>query len=406
MKLHHRLLLTSLVLTLSLGLAPTVMAADPEAKGGLLRGEVTAIADASLTVQTPRAEVTLLTDEKTVFQVPGVKDATLDDLTVGDFVVIQAVRNGDPPPLARHVVVIPNGSLEDVILWGIVTTVDDTVFQLRIRRGKVTVFTDENTVFRIPGIDEPTAADLKEKMPVVVMGQYRDDDQSFHASAVAAIPGRIIRRHVVCGELAAIDGDTLVLTTNRDGDEVHIQTIDETTFRVRGLENATIDDLNVGDRIVALGHKEENEDFIARSVIVVPWRPRRIVVRGEVTSAGDSFLALETSHRGELAFAITDETQFRIPGKDDPGLDDITVGDKVAVLGYKDRDGNLIARIVGKLPENAGQIIIRGDVTAIEGTTLQIETADGPVTVLTDRHTRFRIPGDDTPGLEDIARSD
>ena len=61
---------------------------------------------------------------------------------------------------------------------------------------------------------------------------------------------------------------------------------------------------------------------------------------------------------------------------------------------------------MGKLPANLRRHIVRGAVTAIEGRTLQVETADGPVTVHTDESTRFRIPGDDDPGLEDIAVGD
>jgi len=383
---------------------PAVLASGSGARGGLLRGKVTAIAGDWLTVQTPRAEVTLLTDEETVFEVPGIKDATLDDLASGDFVVLRAVRSEDGAALARHVAVIPDGSLEDETLRGIVSAVEDTTFQLRTRRGKVTVVTDGNTVFRIPNVEDATAADLNKKMPVIVLGQYTEDGQAFDASAVAVIPGRIIRRHVVRGELTAIEGDTLVLATGRDGhEEKRVQTTDETTFRVPGIEDASISDLKAGHRIVALGYKGENEDFFAKGVAVVPWRPRRVVVRGQVTAVGDSSLTLETPHHGELTFIITNETRFRIPGDDDPGLDDIAVGDHVGVVGYRDRDGNLVARGMGKLPEKARGHIIWGEVTGIEGTTLQVDTAKGPVTVHTDENTRFRIPGDDDPGLDDIA---
>jgi hypothetical protein len=82
------------------------------------------------------------------------------------------------------------------------------------------------------------------------------------------------------------------------------------------------------------------------------------------------------------------------------------VGDRVGVIGYRDREGNLVARGVGKLPEKVRLRIVRGEVTDIEGTTLKIDTSDGPVTVHTDENTRFRIPGDDDPGLDDIAVGD
>jgi hypothetical protein len=409
MTLRHKLLLTILVLTLFLGLVTTAWAAEPEPRGGLLRGEVIAIAAESLTLQTRRGEVRLLTDGETVFDLPGIENAALDDLTVGDFVVVRVVRGEDATALARHVILIPNGSLEDETLRGIVTAVGGETFELRIRRGKVTVVTDENTRFRIPNVEDTTAADLKEKMPVIVLGQYdAEDKRVFQAKAVAAIPGRILRRHVVRGELTAIEGDTLVIVApGRDADEgKRVRTTDETRFRVPGVEDATLADLKVGDRIAALGSKDESGDFVARIVAVVPRRPRRIVVRGEVTAVDEGSFALDTPHRDEVTVIITDETRFRIPGDADPGLDDIAVGDRVGVIGRKDRDGNLVARGVGKLPKEVRRQVIWGEVTDVEGTTLQVNTVDGSVTVHTDENTRFRIPGDDDPGLDDIAVGD
>jgi hypothetical protein len=185
-----------------------------------------------------------------------------------------------------------------------------------------------------------------------------------------------------------------------------VLTNDETRFRVPGVEDATLDDLQVGDQIVALGHRDTSGDFLAKIVAVVPRRPRRAVLWGEVTDIGDSWLMLETPGRDELKVIITDKTAFRIPGDDDPGLDDIAVGDRVGVIGYKDRDGNLVARGVGKLPEQVQRHVVRGEVTDIEGTTLQVSTADGTMTVRTDENTRFRIPGDDDPGVDDIAVGD
>jgi hypothetical protein len=184
-----------------------------------------------------------------------------------------------------------------------------------------------------------------------------------------------------------------------------VRTTDETRFRVPGVEDATLADLKVGDRIVALGGKDESGDFVAK-VVAVPRRPRRIVVRGEVTAVDEGSFALDTPHRGEVTVIITDETRFRIPGDADPGLDDIAVGDQVGVIGHKDRDGNLLARGVGKLPKEVRRHIILGEVTDVERTTLQVNTADGPVTVHTDENTRFRIPGHDDPSLDDIAAGD
>jgi hypothetical protein len=142
------------------------------------------------------------------------------------------------------------------------------------------------------------------------------------------------------------------------------------------------------------------------SLAVVPQRLRRVSVRGEVTAVGDSFLKLRTPDQDELLVLITDKTLFRIPGDDDPGLEDIAVGDKVGVIGYRNKDGNLVAKGVAKLPKNVQRHIVRGEVTAIEGRSLRVSTGAGSVTVHTDENTRFRIPGVNDPGLDDIAVGD
>jgi len=309
------------------------------------------------------------------------------------------VRREDGVPLARLVAVIPAGSLEDETLYGLVLDVDGTNLQLLTRRGRVTVTTGENTLFRIPNVENATAADLTKK-PVVALGRYEEKrSRVFHASAVAVVPRRILERHLAWGRLAAVEGETLVLTAGRDGEgERRVQTTGETTFCVPGVENASLADLKVGQPILAPGHKDESGNFVARRVIVAPLRPRRAVARGEVTAVGDDDLTLETPGRGALTVRITGQTRFRIPGTDDPDLDDIAVGDRIVVAGHRDRDGNLVAREVGKLPEK-----IEGTVTTIQETSLQIDTAGGPVTAHTDENTRFHIPGDDDPCLDDIA---
>ncbi len=347
MKLRNKLLLTILALILFLGLATTAWAAEPTANGGLLQGQVTALTEGCLTVQTRKDEVTLLTDEQTVFEV-------LDDLAVGDFVVVHVVRGEEGTALARRVVVIPNGSLEDKVLRGIVTAVDGETFQLRVRRGEVTVATDENTLFRIPNVEQATVADVKPKMPVAVMGHVKKDgQQAFSAKAVFVIPGNILRQHTVQGKLTAIEGDTLVLATRgSDGDEeMRVQTTDGTTFRVPGVQEATLADLNEGDPIVALGGKDESGDFVAKTVAVARRQPLRVILNGEVTGVGDSSFTLQMPCRCELTVTVTDETRFRIPGNDDAGLDDIAVGDMVIVAGRWNQDGSLQAGTIGKLPQ-------------------------------------------------------
>jgi len=121
-KLLLGLLATGLLLTTWGGMA---WAEEPNSRG-LLRGTVTAIEDATLVVTTPQGERSVLTGEETTFRVPGVKTATLADVAVGDYVIVRARPAGDGTLLATTVAVLPAGQESDVVLRGLVTTVEGT----------------------------------------------------------------------------------------------------------------------------------------------------------------------------------------------------------------------------------------------------------------------------------------
>ncbi|MFZ5918106.1 MAG: DUF5666 domain-containing protein [Chloroflexota bacterium] len=410
MQVRHKLSLIIVALVATLSLTASAWAATPANHWGLLRGEVTVISGASMTLQTPTTEITLLTDDRTVFDVPGVANATLNDLHSGDFVIVRAVRDSEGQPLARRVAVIPNGSLEDQLLKGIVAQVEGDTLRLRTGHGQVTVTTDASTVLFIPGVEEPSMTDLTVRMPLIALGQWTNaSTETFHASALAVVPERIIEAHSVKGELSAVEDTVLLLSVENDEgqtQEVRVQTTDQTTFRVAGIENATIDDLNTGDTILAAGHWADDGDFVAKKVAVLPVKRSRVAMHGRVTAVGQDSLTLDTLYHGEVTLLITEQTRFRILGDPDPGLEDMAVGDQAGAIARQDEHGNLVASVVARLPKKLRDHSVRGQVTAIEGTTLLLETADGPVTVETDAATRYRIPGDDDPSLDDLTIGD
>jgi len=64
---------------------------------------------------------------------------------------------------------------------------------------------------------------------------------------------------------------------------------------------------------------------------------------------------------------VTDEdTQFRFPGVEAPGLDDLRVGDMVGVLGARSEEGGLLAKVV---------LVRRPDESLIETLTTPVEAA-------------------------------
>jgi len=145
--------------------------------------------------------------------------------------------------------------------------------------------------------------------------------------------------------ITAIEGDTLGLATR--GRQVRVVTTEDTIFRIPGVEDPGIDDLNVRDLILVVGRWDAEEQvFMARAVTLMPrWPSRLRFIRGEVTGIEGRTMAL-TALQAEVAVLTDGDTIFRIPGVEDPGVDDLRVGDKVGVLVARTEEGTLLAKVV------------------------------------------------------------
>jgi hypothetical protein len=81
-----------------------------------------------------------------------------------------------------------------------------------------------------------------------------------------------------------------------------------------------------------------------------PVTPRRgpshlRFLRGEVTGIEGDTMVLDAL-QGEVAVLTDGKTIFRIPDVEDPGLDDVEVGDKVGVLVVRTEEGGLLAKVL------------------------------------------------------------
>jgi len=237
-------------------------------------------------------------------------------------------------------------------------------------------------------------------------------------------------RGALRGQVAAIEGDRLLITTPA-GEEQTVITHEETRFRIPGVREPSISDIEVGDYLGAWGQRNEDGDLVASVVIVVPAELARRgqVVQGQVTAVEGLTIRVETN-QGERTVVTQESTRFFIPGLEEPGIGDVTIGDPILALGRPGDEGNLLARVVAivsqlvvgtsdaeaelfcaravtLIPRRPSHLrFLRGEVTAIDGRTIVLNALQGEVGVLTDGDTLFRIPGVGEPGLDDLEVGD
>jgi hypothetical protein len=130
--------------------------------------------------------------------------------------------------------------------------------------------------------------------------------------------------------------------------------------------------------------------LIARAIKALRERKHGLVC-GEVLTVEDSSLRIGTP-QGELTILTDETTRFRIPGAEEPGLDDVPLGAKVIIAWIKNEDGTLLARIVGVLPQRPRRIV--ATIAGLNETTLTLSLRSGrQIDVRTDENTRFLVPG-------------
>jgi hypothetical protein len=234
----------------------------------VVRGEVVAIEDSTLTVKTPLGEKLVITDEETRFRIPGVQEPSVEDISLGDPILALGRPDEEGSLLARLVAVVTGQQLRRHTMRGLVTDIDveEGTLGVTTRRGEIEVVTGEQTTFRIPAVEDPGLDDLNLRDLVIVLGTWNAEEEVFRARAVALIPRWPSHLRFIRGEVTGIEDRTIVLNALQG--EVGVLTDDETTFRIPGVEDPGLDDLEVGDRVGALVTRAETGTLLAKVVIV------------------------------------------------------------------------------------------------------------------------------------------
>ena len=357
-----------------------------------------------LTLATPVGPVAVVTDANTIFRIPDVQDPGLDDLAVGDHLGAEGWwEEGD----TFHAFGVARMKTDRVLpLAGELTDISDDTLTVETGHGPATIGVDGETGYRIPNVQDPGLDDLEVGMRIVARGTLNSDGSLL--AQVVTVPQVGPRQGHLRGEVLAIAGDTFTVRTARGrqpGREIQVLTDETTEFRVPGVENPSIADLQVGDKIAGEGVREEDGTVRATLVVVLPEQVARL--DGEVTAVEGTTLVLDTL--GGTVNVVTDaDTIFRIPGVEEPTPADVEVGDRVSVAGtWQDETTfNAIGVSVrgGRRPGQPGDV--RGRAIRVETDRFVLGTQQGPVTVLVDGETQYRIPGVEDPGLDDIETGD
>ena len=213
--------------------------------------------------------------------------------------------------------------------------------------GTFDILTDEKTVIRVPGVENPTLDDVP--VGALVAGHVeKRDDSSFLAKAIFVVPPPKARLRGL-GKVTAVGDDALTVETRR-GETIQVLVDGETVLRIRGVEDPTLDAIHVGDIVAGQVERQEDSTLLAKIIAVVPPKNEHIRGLGKVTAVGDDALTVET-RRGETIQVLVDgETVLRIRGVEDPTLEDIHIGDIVAGQAEKQGDGTLLAKIIAVVP--------------------------------------------------------
>ena len=345
--------LIAIGLVLAVGLIGVVSVAAAEGdsvanRGPWRHGIIVEIDDDSLLLRTPRGEITVNTDERTRYRIPGVEEPSLEDLEVGDHIGVAGRWENDGTILARLIVRLP-GREEVRHILGELTAKGDDWMEITRRDGTtVGVVVKERTRFRIPGVENPGLDDLKIGDRLYARGLWNDDGE-LEARLVVRVPDGV--EALLLGRVTGVDALSIEVQT-RQGPEVVI-TDENTRFVVPGIDNPSLANIVVDDIIVAGGVREE-DGLHALVVAVSPERPQRAIRRGTVVAKDGGAITLETPNGDQLTVMTDERTRFRVAGVAEPSIEDIQLGFQAAAAGLLNpADGTLHARIVGARPASA-----------------------------------------------------
>jgi hypothetical protein len=243
----------------------------------------------------------------------------------------------------------------DYVVHGTVTAIDGDRIAVETAEGdEAALVVGDETHYWVPGRPPTTTMTLSVGDPVLALGQPQSTgapERVLAARLIVVAGTEELPRYVVRGQVLAVTQQTVVVQAGSR--ERAITVTPQTRLWAPGDGLQSLRDLQAGDEVLAIGQPTEWGQWIAGLLIAGPRRPSPgRGLQGEVTAIdlGAGSLTVATP-RGDVTVVVDENTGYRVPGVEDPGLEDIAVGDRIAALGHYDREeGVFVARGIGVLP--------------------------------------------------------
>jgi len=239
----------------------------------IVRGTVTVVEeDEALIVTDDGVMVTLIITATTVQWAPGEPPTHTIELAAGDPVLaFGRPLTGQKALVAQIIVVAEDEDLPKLLIRGqvVVATRQTIVVATGQRERAITVL--PRTRFFSPG--RPAAPrDVRPGDAVIALGQPTELGQWIVGAVLVPGAERLAGRKLV-GKVTAVDlaAGTLNVQVGQRG-EVTVVAGAATSHRIQGVEEPTLADIKIGDRIAATGRFEQGSQtrFLARLIGVVP----------------------------------------------------------------------------------------------------------------------------------------
>ena len=207
------------------------------------------------------------------------------------------------------------------------------------------------------------------------------------------------------GNITTVDTAANIVTiTSDNGTAVTLNVTDRTEIEALGKESATLDDLEVGQRVKA---KYETSTMNALEIEVEEVEATKI--EGEITAldSANKTITITPKQGAAVTLTIIDKTEIEVWGKEPAGFQDLKLGDwvKAEYNPITKEALEIEVRAKGE-PSLAARQGFFGTVNATTNTSLTLTTKQGVVTFTVDNNTQFWKPPQKGATLADIKVGD